>query len=297
MTQAEFDGEKQSAFKEAIAKAAKVASAVTIDKIAASSTRALDQRRQLLAQEGVRVDFKVMTTDKENADAVAASLTEDNINSELEKAGLPSVRMLQAATVGNIDAESIAILPLGGPMGSLGSTFAISIVFTGFIFWFIQDAKQKGLASEHGKIVLMQDFFDCALDWSSWGGTYLSGDFVFSNDENNVIYWTVGAISICGTVLFLLEIYMFFRHNGRLSKYVMMVRMGLEDCPQAVLYAIVMSSQTDYIGAGMACGFVQALVFCLLQIAELWFASAKGAEGIDDASDPGPPPAASFVIP
>jgi len=296
MTQAEFDGEKQSAFKDAIAKVAKVASAVTIDKIAASSTRALDQRRQLLVQEGIRVDFKV-TTDKENADAVAANLTEDNINSELEKAGLPSVRVLQAATVENIDPESIAILILGGPMGSLGVTFTISIIFTGFIFWFIKDSKQKGFASQRGKIVLMQDFFDCALDWSSWLGSYLSGDFVFSNDENHVIYWTLGAISICNTVLFLLDIYMFFRHNGRLSKYVMMLRMGLEDCPRAVLYAIVMSSQTDHIGAGMACGFVQALVFCLLQIGELWIATAKGADGVDDASDPGPPPAASFVIP
>ena len=74
----------------------------------------------------------------------------------------------------------------------------------------------------------------------------------------------------------------------------MMIRIGFEDCPQTVLYAIAMSSQSGNISAGVACGFAQALIFCLLQIAELWneVGRGRGADGVGDTPAPRPPPPA-----
>ena len=97
MTKAEFDGEKQQAFKEALAKTAGQgvrADQVFIDSIEEISTAA----RRLLAQ-GIRVTVSVKATDQEAAAAIAASLTDEGINTELAKAGLPPVTVLEPASV------------------------------------------------------------------------------------------------------------------------------------------------------------------------------------------------------
>ena len=97
MTQPEFDDEKQQNFKEAIAKTAGQsvrADHVIIDTIEEMSTAA----RRLLAQ-GIRIAVSVNVVDKTAADAIMVRLTEQGINEELEKAGLPPVTLLEPAAL------------------------------------------------------------------------------------------------------------------------------------------------------------------------------------------------------
>ena len=85
---AEFNLEKQAKFKEAIARAAGASPAdVAIDNIEALSS----DRRRLLAS-GVRLDVSVKAKDKAAADAMGAGLTAGNINSQLSKVSLCSLR-------------------------------------------------------------------------------------------------------------------------------------------------------------------------------------------------------------
>lgn len=67
---------------------------MTIDKIQAISVG----RRRLLAS-SIRVDTSVNAADKAAADAMSGKLTADNINAELETAGLPAAQVLVKPTV------------------------------------------------------------------------------------------------------------------------------------------------------------------------------------------------------
>jgi len=115
MTQAEFDDEKQQAFKAALAKAAGQgvrADHVFIDTVEAMSTA----DRRLLAQ-GIRVTVSVKAPDKDAAAAIAASLSEAGINNELEKAGLPPATVLEVAATTSGDRDSGVGGGGGGGMG------------------------------------------------------------------------------------------------------------------------------------------------------------------------------------
>jgi len=62
--------------------------------------------RRLLAYRGIDVTVSVKALDEDAAAAIAASLTEADINTELEKAGLPPATVLAAAAVGESEGDS-----------------------------------------------------------------------------------------------------------------------------------------------------------------------------------------------
>jgi hypothetical protein len=96
MSKADFTVEKQTKFKESVAKAAGnlPPAAVEIDKIETISAR----RRMLLA-ESIRVETSVKVKDKAAAESLAGTLTVDKINAELAKSGLPPATMLESPSV------------------------------------------------------------------------------------------------------------------------------------------------------------------------------------------------------
>jgi len=56
--------------------------------------------------EGVRVDFTVKTTTRADADKLKDTMTEDNINEQLAKSGLPNVAIVEAPTVEQVDSDT-----------------------------------------------------------------------------------------------------------------------------------------------------------------------------------------------
>jgi len=106
---------------------------VFIDTVEALSTA----DRRLLAQ-GIRVTVRVKAPDKDAAAAIAASLSEAGINTELEKAGLPPATVLEAAAAtsedrdsggggggggGGMGAEIVGVIVLGGVLMLIGAVF------------------------------------------------------------------------------------------------------------------------------------------------------------------------------
>ena len=56
-------------------------------------------------EEGIRVDFTVKTSTRADADKLKDTMTEDNINEELAKSGLPNVAIVEAPTVEQVDSS------------------------------------------------------------------------------------------------------------------------------------------------------------------------------------------------
>jgi hypothetical protein len=98
----EFTEEKQSKFRVSIATAAGVTPPdVTLDKIETiSSRRGFDRH---LLTDSLRVDTIVKASGESAAVSMASALTQDKINSELQKAGLPKVTMLEAPKAATVE--------------------------------------------------------------------------------------------------------------------------------------------------------------------------------------------------
>ena len=268
MTKAEFDDEKQQAFKEAIAKTAGQgvrADHVLIDTIEEMSTAA----RRLLAQ-GIRVAVSVNAPDKDAASAIATSLTEAGINTELEKAGLPPVTLLEAAAVEEGGENTLNMLPLGGAGGTLGVAAAGAIFFTGVAGYLV---KGKAMFREDspGKRITglyLVDLFDTLFDWASWLSATLEGDLEFANDKGRVVSTSLVGISILGTLMFFWSTYSTFCLKKR-YKYVVVAQLGLENIYQAILYVMVASAQSGNTRASVIIGIIQGVLFCFFQIYEV----------------------------
>jgi len=264
MTEAEFDDAKQQAFREALARAAgpsTMANHITI-KVETMNIA----RRRLLAP-GIRVDVSVSAADRSVADAIAARLTEEDINIELERAGLPPATLLEAATVEEgADAEE-ATLSMG-PWAVVGLTVGVTSVFTFGVWKMLQVLPEHPFTDENAQFALLQDFCDCALDWVSWGGTASAGDFDFSNDKDRVISGFVLVLSALGFVFFLVDLCSYLCNGKRLRKDILILKLGIEDFSQAIVYSAILASQA---GAwGTALGLGQSLVFCGIKFLEIF---------------------------
>ena len=273
MDEPQFE-EKKEEFKKAIARSAGQAvraDHVTIDSIEKMSTAA----RRLLAQ-GVRVAVSVSAVDRSTADAITASLTEDGINNELAPFGFPSATLVQTAFVVDASGENAAgrteaVLPLGGPWGVVGSTIGITTVFTLLVKWAVVSLRAEQLTLSHSRVALVQDFFDCSLDWISWGASFSEGDLAFSNDKNGVLSGFLLSIATVGVLFFIADLYVYCS-QGKISKNLLICKLGLEDFPQTVIYSIVITSQAQE-GLktwGIVCGLGQSLIFCVAKFTEIW---------------------------
>jgi hypothetical protein len=127
-------------------------------------------------------------------------------------------------------------------------------------------------------------------------GTGLEGDFDFSNDRGGMVKWTLFAISVFGTVLFIVSTSLMLRFDARF-KYVLILQLSFENFSQGILYILVASSQasTGNVRISVFVGIVQALCFCAFQIFELKSLpvdddSAGGNPGAGSAT---PPPASA----
>ena len=59
-----------------------------------------------LQAEGIRVDFTVKTATRSDANKLKDTMTEDNINEELSKSGLPNIAIVEAPTVEQVDSST-----------------------------------------------------------------------------------------------------------------------------------------------------------------------------------------------
>jgi hypothetical protein len=119
----DFTADKQSKFRESIAAAAGAKPAdVSIDKIESMTGRRNFGRRDL--SQSVLVYIAVKAADVKEADAMATSLTADNINKALENTGLPKTTIKQAPTV-TYGSTSPAVV--GGGTGNTSNQSATNI--------------------------------------------------------------------------------------------------------------------------------------------------------------------------
>jgi tRNA A-37 threonylcarbamoyl transferase component Bud32 len=129
MSQSAFTKDKQAAFKASLAQAAGVAGeAVVINKIESTSSR-----RHLLA-EAIRVETSIMAAGEAAAEEMAGSLTADNINRELSKAGLPTATVLEAATASNTGTGAVAAATAEASRSSIFSTPVLVGGVLGIVF-------------------------------------------------------------------------------------------------------------------------------------------------------------------
>jgi len=189
-----------------------------------------------------------------------------------------------------------------GPVWTVAGTFAASIVFAGLTFWIV---KQKSeITYKTARALWLLDVLDTLCDWASWTGTSLEGDFGFSNDRGGIVKWTLFAISVFGTVLFIISTTLMRCYDTR-YKYILILQLGFENFAQGILYIIVASSQASTANVRIAVfvGIVQALCFCVFQIYELNSlpvndGGAGGNHGGGSGGNPGagrasPPPASA----
>ena len=156
-----------------------------------------------------------------------------------------------------------------GPVAIVGGTFAASIVFAGVTAWIVKDLPQ--IRDRAARTLYLLDLLDTIFDWESWTGTNLEGDFTFSNDQDGIVNWTLCAISIFGTILFLMSTISMWRFNRRFKR-IIVLQLGFENFAQGILYIIVASSQASGSGnihVSVIIGIVQALCFCGFQVFEL----------------------------
>ena len=113
-------------------------------------------------------------------------------------------------------------------------------VFSGVTAWIVKDLPQ--IRDRSARTLYLLDLLDTLFDWGSWIGTYLEGDFTFSNDQDGFVKWTLCVISIFGTVLFLMSTISMCRFNRR-SKWIIVLQLGFENFAQGILYVVVASSQ------------------------------------------------------
>ena len=169
----------------------------------------------------------------------------------------------QSAT---LEAEATLLM---GPVATVGGTFAVSIVFAGVTAWIVKDLQR--VRDKAARTLYLLDLLDTIFDRGSWTGTNLEGDFEFSNDKDKVLSWTLCAISIVGTVLFILSSISMWYFKTR-SKWIIVLQLGFENFAQGILYIIVASSKASGSGSihvSVIIGIVQALCFCGFQVFEL----------------------------
>jgi hypothetical protein len=276
ITATEFDDEHQQGFKEALAKTA--GQGVSADHVIINAIEEMSTSERHLLTHGIRISVRVNVVDRGTADAITVRLTEEGINNALEEAGLPPATILEVATVvddtqSNVNQtatmETEASL-LMGPGGTVVVTFAVSVIFTGVATWIVWDLPP--IRGKAARTLYLLDLLDTIFDWGSWAGTTLEGDFQFSNDKDRIMSWTLCAISIFGTVLFLLSSISMWYFKSR-SKWIIILQLGFENFVQGILYIIVASSQASdgsgNVHVSVIIGIVQALYFCGFQIFEL----------------------------
>jgi len=91
----EFDDEKQQAFKESIASAA----GVDVPQVVITSIEAATIPRRSLLAEGIEIDVEVEAEDAIAAESISSTLTAENMNAQLQSAGLPEAQVLSAPAV------------------------------------------------------------------------------------------------------------------------------------------------------------------------------------------------------
>jgi hypothetical protein len=143
MTKQEFTEEKKVKFRASIATAAGVTPAdVTLDKIETISSRRGSDRH--LLTDALRVDTIVKASDESAAVSMASALTQDKINSELEKAGLPKVAMLEAPKAATVEPRNVETVQDNQQKTSNNSTtiaavvstvVVVTVLLTGALFW------------------------------------------------------------------------------------------------------------------------------------------------------------------
>jgi len=297
MTATEFDDGKQQSFKEAIARTA--GQAVRADHVIIDKVEEMSTVRRLLTQ-GIRIVVSLKALDKIAADAITTNLTQEGINRKLEEVGLPSATLLVAAAVvddtqSNVNGTQIAALEveassLMGPGATLGVTLSVSLVFTGVATWIVWDLPP--IRDKAARSLYLLDLLDTIFDWgSSWTGTNLEGVFEFSNDKDRVLSWTLCAISIVGTVLFILSSISMWYFKTR-SKRIIVLQLGFENFAQGILHITVASSQASAgpgnVHASVIIGTVQALCFCGFQIFELKDLAGAGNQVASSSGNAGP---------
>ena len=182
---------------------------------------------------------------------------------------------------------------LMGPETTVGVACAVSIVFAGVTAWIVRDLPpiQDKAGAKAARILYLLDLLDTCCDWAAWTGTNLEGDFSFSNDKDRVVSWSLCAISIFGTALFLVSTIL-MRYNTR-CKQVIVMQLGFENFSQGILYIIVASSQASAesgnVHVSVLVGIAQAICFCGFQVFELKdLASPAGSATVQaDTSDVG----------
>ena len=94
LTEEQFDEDKQADFRRAVAETA----SVDVEKVKVADFEAVASRRlRRLLADSIKVDVEVAAKDEDAASRVAGQMTEDNLNSNLEKKGLPEATILSAA--------------------------------------------------------------------------------------------------------------------------------------------------------------------------------------------------------
>ena len=142
LSPADFDVQKQTAFKQAIANAAAVDASKV--KISIEPLR----RRQLLAA-GIRVTIQIEVEDASRVESVKGRLSAANINSELDKAGLPAAEIVSAPTSGVLsapgkdDGASGGGVPGGMIAGVVGGIGAVLAASAAVFVWYRKKTSQN----------------------------------------------------------------------------------------------------------------------------------------------------------
>jgi hypothetical protein len=98
LTESDFKIEKQLAFRQAVA----IAAGVVLDSVRIVQVVTVSTRRRMLLSQSTRVTTELAVKDRSVADAIVGRLTIDEVNTQLQQAGLPLATYFEISRQGDI---------------------------------------------------------------------------------------------------------------------------------------------------------------------------------------------------
>jgi hypothetical protein len=101
LTERDFTIEKRLAFRQAVA----IAGGVVLDRVRIVEVVTVSTRRRMLLSQSTRVTTELAVKDRSVADAIVGRLTIDEVNTQLQQAGLPLATYYEISRQGDISTD------------------------------------------------------------------------------------------------------------------------------------------------------------------------------------------------
>jgi hypothetical protein len=189
--------------------------------------------------------------------------------------------------------------------GCIAGTFG-AVGLVALVSWMLLWSRIKRGNREEAKRMLVIEFVDIILDWSTYLLAFYAGDLSFANDPKNILRGLILGLCTFSLVTWLVELWLYFNRPAKfdmMSRKFVFFNMMIEDGSQVALYAIVSAGNaagdTGNATTIILCAVagLQSVLFFVIKLYELLKDNPGSGSGTDfdnvaemGRSSPPPPP-------